>query len=231
MDLKATLKKVGEDFLGALPFWREHFDEWIFTHNDSSGLAADVLKLLLELSGNNKPLIATHWGYPELLTEFKRLSDSDVGSLLGPGLVLNDVVSVGVVEVRQLLEHIALLPEPLITEVKPVPPEKLEYNQLSSGAETLLRVGMTKAEVVRKYLRGLVDQTRHDRVAAAFRKRYEELKAEGRAPDDIFAGLQKFVAGDSIPSPSHQAASFAILAFLFEECEIFERPLTSNIRE
>jgi len=61
-------------------------------------------------------------------------------------------------------------------------------------------------------------------MAAAFRVRYIALKKERRAPDDIFAGLQRFVAGDDLPSPSHQAATLAILAFFFEACEIFERP-------
>src|SRR5580704_1274230 len=28
------LNKISEDFAGALPHWRAHFDQWIFTHND-----------------------------------------------------------------------------------------------------------------------------------------------------------------------------------------------------
>jgi hypothetical protein len=83
---------------------------------------------------------------------------------------------------------------------------------------------MTRAEIVKRYLRGIADQTRYDRVAAAFREQYAELKAQGLPPDDIFVGLQKFVAGDEIPSPSHQAATLAVFAFFFEACEIFERP-------
>jgi hypothetical protein len=123
-----------------------------------------------------------------------------------------------------LLEHISLQPEPLMVDVRLVPADKLEYNQLSQAAGTLLKAGMTRAEVVKRYLRGIADQTRYDCIAAAFRLRYQELKAEGRAPDDIFIGLQKFVAGDAVSSPSHQAATLAILAFFFEACEIFERP-------
>jgi hypothetical protein len=83
---------------------------------------------------------------------------------------------------------------------------------------------MTRTEIVKKYLRGLSDQTRYDRVAAAFRLRYQELRNEGRSPDDILTSLQKFIAGTSVPSLSHQAATLAILAFFFEACEIFERP-------
>ena len=127
-------------------------------------------------------------------------------------------------DVKRLLDHIAIQREPLEADVRPVPAAKLQFNQLSGAAAILLTAGMTRAEIVKKYLRGLADQTRYDRVAAAFRKRYSELKAQGLPPDDIFVGLQKFVAGDDVPSPTHQAATLAVLAFFFEACEIFERP-------
>jgi hypothetical protein len=224
MDVAKCIRKINEDFAGALPYWKQYFDEWIFTHNNMTGLAPDVLKLLLDLSNKHNPLSAIHWGYNELLAEFKSLTPTNVASLLGPAPGLKDLVAVGVSDVRRLLEHIALQPEQLTGDVRPVPAEKLQYNQLSSAAETLLTVGMTRAEIVKKYLRGISDQTRHDRVAAAFRFRYDQLKGEGFSPDDIFAALQKFVAGEDVPSPSHQAATLAILAFFFEECEIFERP-------
>jgi hypothetical protein len=222
--LAKFIKKINDDFGSALPYWEQYFDEWVFTHNDTKGLAAPVLKLLLELSVKHKPLTATHWGYGELLAEFKALSSANVASLLGPAPGLKDVVEIRVEDVKRLLEHIALQPEPLTADVRPVPAAKLQYNQLSDAASTLLKAGMTRAEIVKKYLRGLADPTRHDRIAASFRHRYEELKGEGLPPDDIFAGLQKFVAGDGVPGPSHQAATLSILAHFFEACEIFERP-------
>jgi hypothetical protein len=222
--LSKCIKKINEDFTLALPYWRQHFDEWVFTHNDIKGLAPDILKALLDLSAKHKPLVATHWGYNELLIEFKALLPADVNSLLGPAPGLKDVVDLRVEDVKNLLKHITLQREPLTTDVRPVPAEKLQYNQLSDSAATLLKAGMTRAEVVKKYLRGLSDPTRHDRVAAAFRHHYEELKGEGMPPDDILGNLQKFVAGDDVFSPSHQAATLAILAYFFEACEIFERP-------
>lgn len=224
MKLKECIKKINNDFTGALPYWKGYFDEWVFTHNDKKGLAPDILKLLLHLSQKHTPLVATHWGYNELLMEFKALPALNVATLLGPAPGLKDFVEVRLKDVKRLLEHIALQPEPIIIDIRPVPPAKLQHNQLSDAVATLLKAGMARAEIVKKYLRGLADQTRYDRVAVAFRGRYEQLKNEGLPPDDIFCGLQKFVAGDSVSSPSHQAATLAILAFFFEACEIFERP-------
>ena len=228
MTIRKCITKIKTDFTAALPYWQEYFDQWIFTHNDKTGLAPDVLSLLLKLSNDYKPLVATHWGYSELLAEFKALEQTSVASLLGPAPGLKDVVNVRVAAVEQLLKHLALQPEQLTSDVRPVPAAKLQYNQLSNAAGTLLKAGMSRSSVVRKYLRGLSDQTRHDRVAAAFRYRYEQLKSDGNTPDDIFAGLQAFVAGDNIPSPPYQAATLAILAYFFETCEIFERPPTGE---
>src|SRR5271168_1077160 len=231
MSLPKCIKKINEDFVGALPYWESHFDEWIFTHNDTLGLAPDVLRLLLELTEKNKPLRATHWGYSELLAEFKMLSSSNVATLLGPAPDRSDLVAIRVEDVKRLLEHIAIQPEPLTADVRSVPAEKLQYNQLSDAVATLLKAGMARSETVKKYLRGLADQTRYDRVAAAFRERYNQLRAQGLPPNDLFLGLQKFVVGDGFPDPSQQAATLAILAFFFEACEIFERPPDGGSRQ
>lgn len=230
-DIKPLSKcktKIRDDFKGALPYWRQYFDTWIFVHNDPKGLPPDVLRILLELSKKERPITAAHWGLAELSAEFRQLKDLDIVALLGPAPARKDIVAVRVEDVRRLLEHIALQPEPVNPDVRPVPSSKLQYNQLSAAAAVLLTAGMTRAEIVKKYLRGIADQTRYDRVAAAFKLRYLELKAGGLAPDDILAHLQHFVAGSGVTSPAHQAATLAILAFFFEACEIFERPPTQT---
>jgi hypothetical protein len=224
----ATCKaKINEDFSEALPYWKDHFDEWIFTHNDVDGLPADLLKLLLDPSAANSPVKALQWGYADLRREFEQLSDKDIVSLLGPAPGRRDVVDLRITDVQNLLDHIALQTDPIDGDVRIVPAQKIEFNQLSPAAATLLKTGMTRSEVVRKYFRGLADQTRYDRMAATFRMEYQRLRSDALMPDDIFVGLQKFVAGESVPSPSRQAATLAILAFFFEACEIFERPLES----
>lgn len=224
MDMATCKTKINADFTEALPFWKDHFDHWIFAHNDIDGLSADILKLLLDLSAAHQPVKAAQWGYSELLQEYTQLSEENVVRLLGSAPTRKDVVDVRLSDIQSLLEHMVLQPEPQNVDVRVVPARKLEYNQLSPAAALLIKTGMTRSEVVKRYLRGLSDQTRYDRIAATFRLQYQKLRAEGRAPDDIFVGLQRFVAGDAVPSPSHQAATLAILAFFFEACEIFERP-------
>ena len=177
MDIAKCKAKINDDFAKALPFWKDHFDQWFFAHNDITGLAADVLKLLLDLSAAHTPVSAAQWGYGELRQEFKQLSDGDVATLLGPAPGRKDVLDLRLEDVKTLLEHIALQPEPLAVDVRLVPADKLEYNQLSQAVGVLLKAGMTRSEIVKKYLRGIADQTRYDRTAAAFRFRYQELRA------------------------------------------------------
>jgi hypothetical protein len=43
-------------------------------------------------------------------------------------------------------------------------------------------------------------------------------------PDRIFQELQAFAGGLGRGSPEHEAAVVTVLAYLFEECDIFERP-------
>lgn len=38
----ATLAKIDEDYLGAIPFWKAHFDQWVFVHNSVIGLGPGV---------------------------------------------------------------------------------------------------------------------------------------------------------------------------------------------
>jgi hypothetical protein len=42
-------------------------------------------------------------------------------------------------------------------------------------------------------------------------------------PDIIFRKLQEFTGGRELGSPTDQAAVLAVLAYLFEQCDIFER--------
>ncbi len=186
MKMTECKAKINKDFAGALPYWKDYFDKWFFTHNNIDGLPADILKLLLDLSTAHAPVCAAQWGYGELRQEFKQLSEVDISKLLGPAPSRKEMVDLRLEDVKRLLEHVALLPEPRAVDVRLVPADKLEYNQLSQAVGTLLKAGMTRSELVKKYLRGIADQTSYDRTAAAFRLRYQELKGEA-APQTIFS--------------------------------------------
>jgi hypothetical protein len=59
-------------------------------------------------------------------------------------------------------------------------------------------------------------------VAAVFRAHYQHLKAQHLSPGAIMSFLYDSVAGVGVVSPQRQVATQALLAFLFESCDIFE---------
>jgi hypothetical protein len=223
-ELKATeaIAKIDEDFKGALPYWKKHFDTWVFVHNSSSGLSPQVVDKLLALSKKHSPLNVVSWGFEELRQQAFKLAEGDLASLLGPAPSRQGLINLGLEDLVPVLDHISRLAPVAEPDLRPVPADKLQRNMLSDSAGILLRAGMSRADLVRKYFR--LKPPLQDQLAESFRTRYVELRNEGLTPDTIFAELQKFAGGHEVPSPNRQDAVLATLAFFFEECDIFERP-------
>ncbi len=55
-----------------------------------------------------------------------------------------------------------------------------------------------------------------------FNARYKYLKAQNLTPASIMDGLYEFVTGIGSVAPARQVAAQALLAHLFESCDIFE---------
>jgi len=219
-----SIAKIDEDFAGALPHWEEYFGEWIFVHNSKEGLGPDVTAKLLALTKAHAPLQALAWGFEELRQEAFRLTEADLASLLGPAPTQAAILNLGVEDLQPVLDQIAKLHPSTDPDLRPVSPEKLKHNMLSDHVETLLTAGMSRSDLVRRFFRAATDQTVQDRIAARFRQHYDKLRSENRAPDEIFSELQRFTGGTTIGPPSRQAAVLAVLAYFFQECDIFERP-------
>lgn len=212
--------KIDEDFKGALPHWKKYFDTWVFVHN-SKALGPDVAKKLLALGEKHDPLTVTHWGFEELRGEAMKLSEADLASLFGPAPSRQGMTDLALEDLLPVLDRISRQPPAIDPDLRAVPADKLQANELSDAVAALLKAGMSRAGLVRKYFRRKM--TLQDQIAETFRARYRFLRATGVSPDDVFAGLQRFAGGDVVPSPKRQSAVLAVLAFFFEECDIFER--------
>lgn len=221
MNAAKCIAKINEDFDGALPYWQAHFDTWIFVHNSREGLGPEITKVLLDLGAAHAPLVVTHWGYEELRQEAMALGHAELASLLGPAPTRSGMVALGLEDLAPVLDQIARLAPVPDPDLRPVPADKIQRNMLSPAVEALLKAGMSRADLVRKYFK--LKPTLQDQIAESFRTRYAELR-ERSSPDNIFAELQRFAGGALVPEPGTQNAVLAVLAFFFEECDIFERP-------
>lgn len=216
--------KITDDFNGAREYWRTHFDFWTFVHNATSGLPPHVLKLLLDFEANNSDVKLEPWCLEELRLIFRKLTADDKAYWFGPALTDETKINLGFGDLKVVLERIAALPAPPMTDVKDVPTGKIEANALSEAVARLLKEGMVKSRLVTEFLAQWHDETLGERLAEAFKTEYRRLRNDRLAPNQIFADLQSWAGGIQRGKPEHELAVLTVIAYFFERCDIFEEP-------
>ena len=129
----------------------------------------------------------------------------------------------GFKDLQVVLERIATLPVPTMTEIKDVPMGKIEANALSESVACLLKEGMIKSPLIVDFFSQWNDETLGERLAEAFKAEYRRLRKQ-HSPNQIFAELQSWAGGDRRGTPEHEVAVLTVLAYYFERCDIFEEP-------
>ncbi len=135
-------------------------------------------------------------------------------------------MNLGLDSLAPVLDHIATMEPSSDPDLRPPPADKIDRNMLSNHVAILLKAGMSRVDLVTKYFR--LQPGRRDEIAESFHHHYTKVRNDGLGPDAIFADLQRYAAGDGLLSPSYQSAVLAVLAFFFEECDIFEREISQG---
>lgn len=103
------------------------------------------------------------------------------------------------------------------------PPDKIKKNRLSREVEALIRMGTIQANQVADYIDKAPDIDFGECLKEGFVKEYEKLKNEEQLDgDDLFMALLDFASGGSNDFKK-KAAGLAVLVYLFEKCEVFEK--------
>jgi hypothetical protein len=229
---KKTIAKILADFDGAQIHWRSHYDVWVFVENSTGGSPPGVAQALLDLPSRKRPKGAPagyppvnveRWNHKTILQLAMELNGLQLEALVGPAYTMEDVLQVTLPDLLPILDLVARLPAPAEDTIRPVSVHKLQGNRLSELVLVLLRAGMARADLVGRGLVAQPDPMVGDRIAAAFKARYQVLKATQLNPDDIFSQLLHFAGGGSGMVPT-KAAALAVVAHFFEECDIFEDP-------
>ena len=225
-EMKETvaIKKITEDFEGAKPYWDTLFTKWSFVHNANNGLPPHVQKVLLGFEQTNATISIETWGLEELLTIFRKLSLDDKQSWLGFAPTAETKINLGFADLQPVLESIAVQAVSSGLEVSDVPQGKIEANALSDSVATLIKEGMSKADLVRQFFDSWYDFEFGEKIAVAFRGQYKLLKSKRLNPNMIFNELQKWAGGEQRGTPQHELATLTVLAYYFERCDIFEEP-------
>jgi len=216
------LTKINGDFEGAKVKWGDKMSKWTFVHNDPEGLPAYAIDAILALKTNYTKIEISVMG-PEILKESILALDSNhLIDIFGHVPSQKDLASVTHEPIKTLLKAISRQKskEP---DAKPVPVNKLDFNELSDSVAALLTAGRVKEKLVEDLLLRWPDPEYGEDLASAFRDYYSELKSQSLDSDLIFSKLQSF-AGSNSSDIKSQASSLAVLSYFFERCDIFENP-------
>ena len=220
-----AIKKINEDFEGAKEHWEKYFDEWTFVHNAPDGrLGPHIIEVLAKLRQDNPQIRIGHCGYQEMLSKFRQLGLHDLESWFGPSLTMEANVNLGYGDLIAVLTHISITSVPTMGEVKDVSRGKIEANLLSQAVADFLKIGMQKSALVAQFFNNWKSPTYGEQIAQAFKSEYVALRdgAPQLHPDEIFGRLEAWAGGTVITMPTHKAAVLAVMAYLFDKCEIFE---------
>lgn len=215
--------KMKEDFAKAKEKLGDTMKSWTFVHN-LSALPIHAVQALHQLANENPHIPVKFMGIEGFSHEIFQLDDDGLQELLGLAAHAQDAFALQPTELRDLVNELVKTGSgvaPPQQPIRPVPVDKLQLNELPGHWHVLIRAGWQNSYVVSEYLSNYPDPLAGEAIANLFRGRYAYLKAQGLSPDEIMTTLSELVvAGPS--APSRQVAAWALLAYYFESCDIFE---------
>lgn len=225
LNVATLIKKMDDDFEKAKTNFSSSMREWHFVHNLLDGVPSEVLSKLSELRTANPNCKFGVAAYEWFADTIFSLPQEDIVALLGPTATAELSLGLDIGVVKELLSAITNdIHEAPIDEgdPRPVPVDKLDFNELSSHWRFLIRAGSPNAPHVQRYFDRHQDPEFGKLVARAFKERYAALKEQSLSPDAIMTELYIQTAGNGVVPPMRQIAAQAILAHVFDSCDIFE---------
>jgi hypothetical protein len=104
------------------------------------------------------------------------------------------------------------------------PLEKMFNNQITEPAKSRLMTGLIKSTMVSQFVDNMVNVNPDfpERLKVGFVTEYKRLQAIGLEGNALFYALDEFSCNGS-SDYDLKAAGLAVLYYLFEKCEVFER--------
>ena len=128
-------------------------------------------------------------------------------------------------ELEQITNALVNADDSPISPITVIPPqEKMIRNGLTEQSSRLFTIGLVQTQLVQRYVEttGSVDRTFVGRLITGFITEYQQQNQAGLQGDALFAEMFRFsVQGRT--DLQHQSAGLAVLVYLFERCEVFER--------
>jgi hypothetical protein len=162
----------------------------------------------------------------ERIANYRTELDSLAGKRTEPEVLAHAMIAITFRELEMVTQGILCMPIPIDTDFSaPLPPpQKMLKNELTMNAQRRLVTGVLQARMVGDFVENMVNVIPDfpERLKAGFEREYQRLRAEGVVGDTLFFALQEFSCSRN-PDYDLQAAGIAVLYYLFERCEVFER--------
>jgi hypothetical protein len=221
----SIVKKLGGDYGLAASHLVAIMKEWHFAHNLVNGLPTEaVLKIEAMKAAFPQHRFGTI-GPTGLEERVFKLSEVHLFDLLGPVATAEDSRNLRMDEVRDLVDAlISSIDAGLVAtgEIRPVPRDKFVFNKLPQHWCGLITAASQNAPYVKQYFDQHPKPETGENVAKVFAERYRGLRQENLVPGSIMDRLYEQITGMGSVSAQRHVAAQALLAYLFDACDIFE---------
>lgn len=218
---KNSGSKMRDSFPEVLQYWPK-LKKWIFIHNNDQGItskSSDVLEELRSTYPNITLAVASRSFLKDELHD--KLSTRQLLDLY-PNAEL-DFTQVQMKNIRPLLKRIRenMKSAPLNHNFGEIPHiAKIKYNKLSSEAQIDLTRARYNIDIMNRYLSSLSNPQHATDIQNGLSGHYVYLRDIGHTPDEILAGLLKFLGDDGVPA--NRATAYVILTYYLDACDVFE---------
>jgi hypothetical protein len=179
------INKIGDDFATALKAIPQIMKEWHMVHNFIDGLPIPAVEKLDELIKANKDRKLGFVGIEGFEERIFSLALEKIEGLLGIIPTSLDSHNLQPVELRQLVADVALSADTIVFDletIRPVPPDKLDFNKLPNHWRALVAGGWQNAHLVKSYFDRHHDPLIGEKIAQIFRVDYRYLKTQTLSP-------------------------------------------------
>lgn len=128
-------------------------------------------------------------------------------------------------ELRVVTKHLSRTKAEAGVNFKLLDPDaKLVKNGLTESTRELLVLGLSKARLVEEYVDSVARFSPHfpNDLTESFVVEYRRLSDSGLQGDELFHRIAQIACGVE-PGEQYQAAGLAVLTYLFEKCDVFEK--------
>lgn len=133
---------------------------------------------------------------------------------------------VGFPELEEVTRWIMKIdPKPPDRDFSVIPPaDKLKKNELGNGSRNIITMGLSVSSEVRAFIESVAqtDFGFPERLKSGFLVEYYRQKRESQSGDDLFDLMCQF-AQRGFQKQVEKSAGLAVLVYLFETCEVFEK--------